>query len=132
MTITNFKISHSSSIEYVNELGLKRWSKNGCEFDIDNHDDKDEAFEFAKKAVNDAHQKNIPKQSLDNAINTEVEQVIQVQRTPQEQAIQEMIKDIDKCSTIKGIGGLNSYKLLADQNINVKEAYDKRFKELSK
>ena len=106
--------------QYVNE-------KIGVEIQVDEWDDPAEALQKAKKMVETFHRESNPQ--LESMAATAIDSVpipsIQVQKP--KDTVSLTIEQINQASDITV---LESFKLLASRNPQIKEAYDKRLNEL--
>lgn len=115
------KISRSKSFEMVNEFGLKYWDKIGIEADLGENEDPKECYQLLGQLIDETHKEKTSEISF-VAGNPPVS-VVQVERlkmSPEE----ELIQNINSCTTLDGEHGLLSYRIPASLNPATKSAYD--------
>ena len=125
MTITT--ISYSQSKETVYSFGLKKWNKVGIDIAIDEKDDTQKVFEFAKETV-----ENWLKEDVQQPVAQMDEPVVQVDNPKEPKLTKEerQKKALTDCTTIDGDDGLKSFALLVSKNSHLQETYDNHFKKL--
>lgn len=112
MTITT--ISYSQSKETVYSFGLKKWNKVGIDIAIDEKDDTQKVFEFAKETV-----ENWLKEDVQQPVAQMDEPVVQLDNKPN--PTESMITAITTCTEV---GVLKTFEKLAKSNPKFQEAYD--------
>lgn len=118
MTITT--INYSQSKETVYSYGLKKWVKVGLDIAIDEKDDTQKVFEFAKETV-----ENWLKEEVQQDAAQMQEEVIQVENKPN--PIDPILDEISKCTTIDE---LNKCWLMSKGNLTLSSAYKEKEKQL--
>lgn len=132
------KITYSESCEFINEIGLKRWRKFNYETQPRIAETTDQAAKRAEQTVKGwLYGESIDTKPFGDMYTgynppplSEILPEIQVDKKPKETWEQSMIEGINACTEIYGNDGVMSYSRAASQNLSVKEAYDKRLKEL--
>ena len=120
MTITT--INYSQSKETVYSYGLKKWVKVGLDIAIDEKDDTQKVFEFAKETV-----ENWLKEETQPLIEEEVIQVVKEAPLTKEEKHKKLISS---CTEIDGNDGLKSFAKLVSSYPYLQETYDLTMKKL--
>lgn len=96
-----------------------------CEGEVPQIKVAEEAFEFAKKAVNDAFQKLNPGSTL--TVNPEYAHLLPISQVekPVETRIEVLIQDIEACTEIEGVNGISSWRKIVEKNPALQDAYDR-------
>jgi len=125
MTITT--ISYSQSKETVYSFGLKKWNKVGIDIAIDEKDDTQKVFEFAKETV-----ENWLKEEVQQPVAQMDEQVVQLDNKKPKSELQALLDGIEACTQIDGDGefSLGTFWLRAKGNLVTSAAYKLKEKQL--
>ena len=118
MTITT--ISYSQSKETVYSFGLKKWNKVGIDIAIDEKDDTQKVFEFAKETV-----ENWLKEDVQQPVAQMDEPVVQLDNKPN--PTESMIEEMEACTTYDDIFSFR-FTLKNDEQ---KAIYERKLSELS-
>lgn len=120
MTITT--ISYSQSKETVYSFGLKKWVKTGIDIAIDEKDDTQKVFEFAKETV-----ENWLKEDVQQPVAQMDEQVVQLDNNKPKSEAQAILDEIEKCLTPDELKG---FWLVCKSNLTLSAAYKLKEKQL--
>lgn len=117
-------ISYSQSKETMYGYGLKRWDKAGCEIELAETDQPENAFSLAMQLVNEQLSKAIP--SEDEMKGTQVRDVMD---NPSNLSLKDqLLRDMKQCKSLKT---LKLYEQQAEKDAEFKIIYDEKFIELS-
>lgn len=96
--------------------GLKRWDKAGCEIELAETDNPENAFAMAVQLVNEQLDKAMPDDSMRGT------KVVDVTDRPADTK-EALMRDINTCTDVKV---LQSYEFLSRKYPQIKEVYDKK------
>lgn len=113
------EISHSQSLETVDQWGLKHWYKSGVTVEIESQDEVDRAAKLAEQFVNeqlDKYKLTLPEKK----VSTKVELSQEVKST---------VEAILQCPTEEQLK--SEFWVLSKGNLNYASAYSSRLKQLT-
>src|SRR5690349_6701406 len=115
-------IAYSKSVETLYGYGLKKWDKFGCEVEIEEGDNPENAAILAKQFVNEQLYKELSDQ--ESMKGTTVKDI-----TPEEpvDSIQSVINEINACNTLEE---LRHCWLMSKGNLTLSAAYKEKEKQL--
>lgn len=116
------EISHSQSLETVDQWGLKHWYKSGVTVEIESQDEVDRAAKLAEQFVNEQLDKY--KLGFSKVADNKTVPIVEVKKTP----VESMVEAISGCSSMEV---LLTFKKLAQSKPEFQQAFDETFKKLN-
>src|SRR5690348_314288 len=117
------------SEEFIKPDGTKKWYAHEKQYNQDTEDPLD-VFAKAEAEMN-AYIKKDSQVITENSLPPGPPPVINVDRTPEDIRVAQLIKDIYACTELKGDNSLLSFQKLSESNKEVKSAYDIMHRKIS-